>query len=549
MSQKVIVLCPNGRRQTVPVTPNTSILHIQELVCTKQGFDMGVHRLVHHNKPLDPSNTVRFAGLPNQAQLELEECEATTSTNVNVSVCLQLPDGQRLVEDFPNTSTLDLIQTRWADKIGQPEQGEEPVMVYMRREIVGSELAKTTIRTLGLTQGKGLFRFFFKKPETLKDQANVSHVMSCPMKPEPPKEPTPEPEKEAKTNSNNDKNYLQIAKDELKMPKEDDLPMQSSSDVQTAAIKPSQSSQPKNIESTKPEPMETAPPTAESTTPPEPRPGPSTSNASDAGPEPTPGPSTETPYTAPDSSPYIEPIVNFIGPKNDAIVFSSALESPAFRDLDDDFFNLKITDVKVLHRDLKTAVKHTDEGGPLMTAAMRKAQEEGAKLALLSRYRHAVLRIQFSNRLVVQGVFSPGTTVQEVQDWLAPLLTHPAGGELYTAPPRTTLPPSSTLLDLGLLPAALVHFSSPSAHLTELATENLSNAAGANVAAAKYRKGKDKPETGLKGELPNRTSVLPSIMESRPGKRPQEDNHHVAPRSGASHGGETKVPRWFKTGK
>jgi len=507
MSQKVIVLCPNGRRQTVPVTPNTSILHIQELVCTKQGFDMATHRLVHHNKPIDPSNTVRFSGLPNQAQLELEECEASTSQNVNVSVCLQLPSGERLVEDFPNTSTLDLVKTRWADKIGLPEQGEEPVMVYMRREIVGSELATTSIRTLGLIQGKGLLRFFFKKPETLKDQANVSHVMKVPMKPqkskestpevevepEKPKEKTPEMEKPKETipemekpkeptpkvesKSNGNMNYLQQAKDELKLAKEQNVSMQHNNEVQTAAIQPTQSSQPSN------QPMDIDVP--------EPS-------------EPIAGPSRENP-DSPDSTPYIEPMVNFVGPANDALVFSSAEDSPAFRDLDDDFFNLKITDVKVLNRDLKAAAKNTDEGGPLMTAAMRKAQEEGAKLALLNRYHHAVLRIQFSSsRLVVQGVFSPGSTVQDVLDWLAPLLNHPSGGELYTAPPRTTLPSTSTLLDLGLLPAALVHYSSPAPGpiLSEAVTESLSNAAGANMAAAKYRnsKGKDRPDTGLKGK-------------------------------------------------
>ncbi len=40
-------------------------------------------------------------------------------------------------------------------------QGEEPVVVYMRREMVGlEELRTTTLRTLGLTQGKGLLRCY-----------------------------------------------------------------------------------------------------------------------------------------------------------------------------------------------------------------------------------------------------------------------------------------------------------------------------------------------------------------------------------------------------
>ena len=60
----------------------------------------------------------------------------------------------------------------------------------MRREVVGAELAKTTLRTLGLTQGKGLFRFFYKKPEVLKEQANV-YDMKVPVKVSPEPEPVP----------------------------------------------------------------------------------------------------------------------------------------------------------------------------------------------------------------------------------------------------------------------------------------------------------------------------------------------------------------------
>ena len=69
---------------------------------------------------------------------------------------------------------LGAVLGHWQDKLGAGEEGEEPVMVYMRTEVVGRlEMDKVTLRTLGLVQGKGLFRFFFKKPEQLKVQANV----------------------------------------------------------------------------------------------------------------------------------------------------------------------------------------------------------------------------------------------------------------------------------------------------------------------------------------------------------------------------------------
>ena len=37
-------------------------------------------------------------------------------------------------------------------------QGEEAVLVYLRNEIIGAALGTTTLRSLGLTTGKGLFR-------------------------------------------------------------------------------------------------------------------------------------------------------------------------------------------------------------------------------------------------------------------------------------------------------------------------------------------------------------------------------------------------------
>ena len=39
MASSVNVLCPNGHRVTVKVTPTTSVLHIVEEVCKKKGFD------------------------------------------------------------------------------------------------------------------------------------------------------------------------------------------------------------------------------------------------------------------------------------------------------------------------------------------------------------------------------------------------------------------------------------------------------------------------------------------------------------------------------
>ena len=48
------------------------------------------------------------------------------------------------------------------------------VIVYMRKEIVGEDLSKITLKGLGLTGGmSAAFRFFYKQPEILKEQANI----------------------------------------------------------------------------------------------------------------------------------------------------------------------------------------------------------------------------------------------------------------------------------------------------------------------------------------------------------------------------------------
>ena len=63
--------------------------------------------------------------------------------------------------------------------------------------------------------------------------------------------------------------------------------------------------------------------------------------------------------------------------------------------------------------------------------------------------------------IVFAGIFGPDTRISEVLAWLAPLLLAPgAPQELYTAPPRSSLSPDSSLMELGLFPAALVHWAS-----------------------------------------------------------------------------------------
>jgi len=252
-----------------------------------------------------------------------------------------------------------------------------------------------------------------------------------------------------------------------------------------------------------------------------------------------------------------DPIINYVGPKN-AIIFSSSDVNSSYQDIDDDFFDLSLDEVKTMYKDLRQEVKKLTEGDLLMTKEMKAAQKEADKLTLLSKYKSCVLRIQFPSRHVVQGIFCPDTKISAVLAWLGPVLSSPLSPqELYTAPPRTPLPPDASLMELGLFPAALVHWASLATrtetmgHLTQEAVTSLSNITGANTAAsqARRRMGADNVRTVMD------TGAMEAKPSSRLGKRsiesiPEETNvPRISQSSKVERSDGSKVPKWFKPSK
>ncbi|XP_014671916.1 PREDICTED: tether containing UBX domain for GLUT4-like [Priapulus caudatus] len=152
----VVVLCPNGRRVNVHVTPSTALLQL----------------IGHGRKVLDTDTLFRFANLPNKAQLEMVSAShACARSDTAVTVALQLEDGQRLQADFkPTVSVWDILQhwehensglhgslCRRADDVAGTSL--HPVCTYLQREIVGERSLQTTsLKSLGLTKGRALIR-------------------------------------------------------------------------------------------------------------------------------------------------------------------------------------------------------------------------------------------------------------------------------------------------------------------------------------------------------------------------------------------------------
>merc|ERR1719435_858316 len=84
--------------------------------------------------------------------------------------------------------------------------------------------------------------------------------------------------------------------------------------------------------------------------------------------------STPTP-NAPTVTPVITPI-----PDHGAIVFREEEGCALDTDIDDDFFELTIAEVKSRYADLKAEVAKLEEGEELLTSSGKAAREEGGKL-------------------------------------------------------------------------------------------------------------------------------------------------------------------------
>lgn len=75
-------------------------------------------------------------------------------------------------------------------------------------------------------------------------------------------------------------------------------------------------------------------------------------------------------------------------------------------------------------RDLRTQNQEL-ENAPLMTSKMRELEHDNQTMLKLNRYKTTVIRIQFANRLVLQGIFLPSDTIQQVMGFVRNFLIDP----------------------------------------------------------------------------------------------------------------------------
>lgn len=101
-----------------------------------------------------------------------------------------------------------------------------------------------------------------------------------------------------------------------------------------------------------------------------------------------------------------------------------AAKAANLSDLPDSFFDLNVSDLKLLIKGLRTEAEGSVEQ-PLMTAKLREMEEEQKQLSLLNRYKTVIIRIQFPNRYVLQGAFTPYDTIDTVIGFVRLYLANP----------------------------------------------------------------------------------------------------------------------------
>uniref|UniRef100_A0A8C4P039 ASPSCR1 tether for SLC2A4, UBX domain containing n=1 Tax=Dicentrarchus labrax TaxID=13489 RepID=A0A8C4P039_DICLA len=478
----VTVLTPNGRRQTVKVSPNTPLLQVLEDVCKKHGFNPEDHGLKFQRTTIDLTRPWRFANLPNNAKLEMvTSTRKQAVADSQVRIALQMEDGSRLQGSFSCGQSLWELLTHFPQiSVSElSESGSTPVCVYMRDEVSGEEaLKKATLKSLGLTGGSAIVRLV-----SCEDGGEVTETAAVPTvpvaketTPSPPSQPDPAPSRlETPTTE------VPIKKSSPDRPMETPPAPPPASAASTLPVQ--QEKVPNSQDAVRPKssPVERGPPEEDGE-----KPGPSGLNSH---------PSSSSSSSATPSVPFI-PFSGggqrLGGPGGGAVLRSlsssssssalsaltAAVESPKAKkaksshgsatkpverepliyhlelmsrhsedhgNLPDEFFEVTVDDVRKRFAQLKSERKLLEEA-PLMTKSLRETQMKEK----LEKYPKVVLRVQFPDRHVLQGFFRPletGLLFVFVENLLSVI-----------TPPKTILDdPSATLFQVSSL--TLLYFS------------------------------------------------------------------------------------------
>lgn len=436
------VLTPNGRRQNVKITPNTTILQILEETCLKHGFSSDEYCLKHYNKVISLSQTFRFSGLPKNCQLEMHPTDKKRVAQP-VDICVQTEDGARKQAKFiPEDNLLHVLHQLQGEV--ELQKYKNPVVLYMRQEIIGLEqLSKTNLKSLGILEGGALLRLLDKQLEQLKTlvkylllsqniakQLNLFSI-SRQAAVYKPTEPT-KSQKVTDVESDKAKNVkcatgtgFSITKELVQSLK------QSSSNANTDYKDNSNDTNNEPSCSAKSdEPLEPAKPKYDWGL------GPGRSMRS-----------SEVNMELDENEtlkPIIEPEYHIVciieihifllkntllfsllqlGDRS-AVIYSLDNTQSETEDLPDSFYDLTVNDLKLVLRDLKNIVIG-NEDSPLLTEKLREIEHNNTMLRKIAQYKNCVIRIQFPDRHVLQGMFKPIDRISDVKAFISNYLETP----------------------------------------------------------------------------------------------------------------------------
>ncbi|XP_030061036.1 tether containing UBX domain for GLUT4 isoform X2 [Microcaecilia unicolor] len=480
----VTVLAPNGRRQTVKVSPRTPLLQVLEDVCRRQELRCQDFGLRFQRTVLDLSVQWRFANLPNNAKLEMIAAPCWRGgTEGSVAIAFLLEDGSRLQDDFHCEQTLWELLCHFPQTRMTVNQSCEstPSCLYMRDEVKGeAELRKATLKSLGLTGGNAVLRFVMKtaNPNEPKVMAHVSE--------EPfgiVRESSPGPGEFSETAGEQDAKLLCCSHADdgrTLMPQTQHIPLKSGQicrrddDDDSLALSFKEEARELASEVGQLPPQEAAEAaSSKSSFVPffgvgQRLGGASVNTECDVPPSvnlPTSVSSPGGPSKPKKTKGSLEEQDGLQLTEREPVVCHLDLEEPCHKellghwpeDLPDEFFEVTVDDVRKRFAQLKSERKRLEES-PFMTRSLRESRMKEK----LEQYPKVVLRVQFPDRYVLQGFFRPNETVHMLKEFVR---SHLADADLpfylFITPPRSILQnESETLFQANLFPAAVVHFGS-----------------------------------------------------------------------------------------
>ncbi|XP_047504565.1 tether containing UBX domain for GLUT4 [Pieris napi] len=514
MSKDIIILVPNGRRMKVHCTPDTSFLQVLEDVCEKHGYQPNEYNLKHHNIIVDLTSTIRFCNIPNKAILEMVEA-VRKRVESNVTVGLLLDDGERRTAEFsPHTSLYDLIISLAANELPTMKN---PTIMYMRQEVIGIlALKEKSLRQLGLITGRAILRLMDK---TETEQANVSAVYRAKPKEELIEIKETKLAKSEKSNPDiNEINSLQST------PDDDDIKKSVQKQDDTKKFDPI-----KLIKNEiNKEQQKTEPTTSFNI---------KTNIDSDTDSKASDQPMTSKHFEQKNANPLeaqetlerrlrIEEEVNFLGSQKAIAFMQPEEDEDELSDLPDDFYELSIEEVRKIYHDLQQKCMEYEET-PLLTSNKRDQLEKEVSQQKLNTYKNVVVRIQFPDNMILQGVFSPMDTVENINNFVKEHIHDPNQPfQIFTTPLKETLDPKTTLLDAKFVPCVHMHFrwlehSNSNGYLKDEIYLKQTSSDAASILASKYR-------------APTRRKL----------EETQGNSKNAQSRSSTSK--ESKLPKWFK---